>query len=125
MDSGNKKHVSPHRHTATGEVSRDDRGQDNSISATPIYWQHRRHESYLSIRTTKPPPIILEDNTESNSDIKSPLWAKAVAINAYTVVSGSVPGVGDYITWNCKIDTLDVSIQVSLASSSSDYHTDI
>ena len=117
MDPGNKEHVSPHCHPATGKVSRDDLGQDNrplSTSITPIYWQHRRHESYLSIGTTKPPPITLEDNTESNSDISSPLWAKAVAINDYTIVSGSVPGVGDYITWNCKIDTLDVSVRIAL-----------
>lgn len=102
--------VSPHRHTTTAEVSSDEPDQDNgplSTSVTPIYWQHRRRESYLSIGTTKPPPITLEDNTGSNSDINSPLWARAVAINDYTIVSGGVPGVGDYITWNCKIDTLD------------------
>ena len=106
MDPGNRKHVSPHPHTSTIEVE----SGTFSPSITPIYWQHRRHESYLSIGSTKPPPITLEDNTESNSDIKSPLWAKAVAIDDYTIVSGGVPGVGCYVTWNCRIDTLDVSI---------------
>jgi len=78
-------------------------------TVAPIHWQHRRYESYVSIGHTKPPPIALEDNTEEVPDIRSPLWAKAVAIDDSIVVSGSVRGVGDYTIWNCKIDTLDVS----------------
>ena len=78
-------------------------------SPTPIYWQHRRYESYASIGNNKPPPITLEDNTEEVPDIKSPLWAKQVSIDDHVVVSGGLPRVGDYTVWNCKIDTLDVS----------------
>lgn len=76
---------------------------------TPIHWQHRRYESYVSIGHSKPAPIALEDNTDGVPDVKSPLWAKAVAIDGFVLVSGSLRGVGDYTIWNCKIDTLDVS----------------
>lgn len=75
----------------------------------PIHWQHRRYESYVSIGHSKPAPIALEDNTEGVPDVKSPLWAKAVAIDGFVLVSGSLRGVGDYTIWNCRIDTLDVS----------------
>ena len=79
-------------------------------SPTPIYWQHRRYESYASIGNNRPAPITLEDNTEDTPDVKSPLWAKHVSIDSHTIVTGSVTGVGDYTVWNVKIDTLDVSI---------------
>ena len=87
-------------------------------SPTPIYWQHRRYESYASIGTNKPAPIILEDNTEDTPDTKSPLWAKHVTIDGHVIVTGSMAGVGDYTVWNVRIDTLDVSISANSSSSS-------
>ena len=86
-------------------------GQSNGTTA-PIHWQHRRYESYVSIGHGKPTPIALEDNTEEVPDVKSPLWAKAVAIDGFVLVSGGLRGVGDYTIWNCKIDTLDVSLSL-------------
>lgn len=84
--------------------------QGQSIGTiAPIHWQHRRYESYVSIGHSKPAPIALEDNTEEVPDAKSPLWAKAVAIDGFVLISGGLRGVGDYTIWNCKIDTLDVS----------------
>ena len=106
MDSGSNEQPPPH-----------DQGQktarlkaDIPPSHTPIYWQHRRFESYASIGAYKPPPITLEDNTAEDADnIRSPLWARHVSIEGHVVITGSLPGVGDYTVWNCKIDTLDVS----------------
>ena len=85
-------------------------GQGTSASVVaPIHWQHRRYESYASVGHTGHTPISLEDNTEEPAGAKSPLWAKAVEIDDHTMVSGSLRGVGDYLIWNCKIHTLDVS----------------
>ena len=82
--------------------------QGNSTSSiAPIHWQHRRYESYASLGHTKPAPIRLEDNTEETLNIS---WAKAVTIDDHVTVSGGIRGIGDYTIWNCKIDTLDVSL---------------
>lgn len=79
----------------------------------PPYWQHRREQSYASVISNgKPPPITLEDHTEESFDQSSPLWAKVVSIEDYIIVSGNVAGVGDYVVWICKVDTLDVSISL-------------
>ena len=81
---------------------------------TPPYWQHTRGQSYASVISNggKPSPIRLEDHTDEsyNGDggICSPLWAKMVCIDDHVVVSGNVKGVGDYVVWICRVDTLDV-----------------
>ena len=81
---------------------------------SPPYWQHTRGQSYASVISNggKPSPISLEDHTDEsyNGDggICSPLWAKMVCIDDHVVVSGNVKGVGDYVVWICRVDTLDV-----------------
>lgn len=90
--------------------------RDTSLSTVPPYWQHRRCESYASVDITRPPAIILVDHTEIEPECSSPLWAKAVSLQDYVVVSGSFASVGDYIVWSCKIDTLDVGGSLSLFS---------
>lgn len=85
-----------------------------SQSLVPPYWQRRRTTSALSVLsiTGQSLPITLEDNTEYvEGDIQSPLWAKAVAIQSYTIVSGNVKGIGDYVVWICSVQTLDVSLR--------------
>ncbi len=79
-------------------------------SIVPPYWQHRRFESYTSVNIPKPAPITLEDHTEETSEQTGSLWAKSVVIDRYVVIQGNVPSLRDYTVWNCKIDTLDVSI---------------
>ena len=76
----------------------------------PPFWQHQRGQSFASVISNgKPPPITLEDHTEESYEQTSPLWAKVVSIQNHVVVSGNVTGVGDYVVWICKVDTLDVS----------------
>lgn len=77
----------------------------------PPHWSHQRHESYISIddRQRGSTPIALEDNTGEESERSSSCWARRVSIDDYTLVSGSVPNVGSFVVWNCKVDTLDVS----------------
>lgn len=77
----------------------------------PPHWSHHRHESYISIddEDRGPAPITLEDNTGEDSERSSSCWARRVSVNDYVVVSGSIPTVGTFVVWNCKVDTLDVS----------------
>ena len=80
----------------------------------PPHWSHQRHESYISIdEGMRSPPIILEDNTGEGSERSSSCWARRVSIDDYVLVSGSVPSVGTFVVWNCKVDTLDVSLPSS------------
>lgn len=88
----------------------------------PPYWQHRREVSHASVvsnasTTTKPPPIILEDHTEEEDGLTSPLWAKAVSIENFVIISGNLTGVGSYVVWICKVFTLDVRSQPFFSAS--------
>ena len=103
MDSGSNEQPRPQA------LEHDEGIATSPESQTPIYWQHRRCESYASVGNKKPPPITLEDNTEDELGIKSPCWAKQVSIDDHVVVTGTLPRVGDYTVWNCKITTMDVS----------------
>lgn len=106
MEPGSNQQPRPHPSSEARARKENDHPPQ---SPTPIYWQHRRYESYASIGNNKPPPITLEDNTEDAPDIQSPLWAKHVSINSHVIVTGNLAGVGDYTVWNINIDTLDVS----------------
>lgn len=95
----------------------EDAEQQDLLSKIPPYWQHRRHESNASANTVPPFRIILEDRTEHSAELAAPLWAKGVQVDSYVVVSGKLPSIGDYIVWNCKIATIDVSdlsVEVSI-----------
>jgi len=79
---------------------------------SPPYWPGRqRTDSSWSTTTTdhdRPRPIRLEDNTEEFSEQSRALWARCVSVDAYTVVSGSAPGIGAYVVWHCTVETLKV-----------------
>lgn len=85
-------------------------------SIVPPYWQrHERSSSRLSVNSAsegggKPRPILLEDHTDEGSEQCKALWAKHVTIDDYVIVSGSAPGLGAYVVWNCTVETLDVSM---------------
>ena len=76
-------------------------------AATPPHWLHRRRVSYASIIDNKPAPITLEDHTEDPLVQEDAVWAKAIYIEDFVIVSGNVPSVGSFVVWHCKIDTLD------------------
>jgi PX domain len=79
-----------------------------SAQLSPPYWQHQRTvSSATQISLDRPPPISLEDNTQPDSPSQSGLWAKAVAIEDYVIVRGNPTGLGAYVVWNCKVQTLD------------------
>lgn len=80
--------------------------------ATPIsppYWQHQRSVSNVSVDSiSHPNPISLEDHTEAHCDTTAALWAKDITIEDYVIVRGGSTGIGAYVVWNCKVQTLDV-----------------
>ncbi|KAI8940055.1 hypothetical protein NX059_003774 [Plenodomus lindquistii] len=83
-------------------------------SVVPPYWRkHDRNGSRLSSYSASdnghPTPIGLEDHTDEDSEQCKVLWAKSVTIDDYVVVSGTAPGLGAYVVWNCTVETLDVS----------------
>jgi len=49
----------------------------------------------------------MEDNTQPNSPSQSGLWAKTVSIEDYVIVRGNPTGLGAYVVWNCRVQTLD------------------
>lgn len=57
------------------------------------------------------PAIVLEDNELVGSETSKALWARHCSVSDYVVVSGggAKVGLGAYVVWNCRIDTLDVS----------------
>ena len=76
----------------------------------PPYWQHQRSVSHASqISLDRPHPITLRDRTESLSSTNGAVWAKSISIEDYVVVSGNLTGIGAYVVWICKVQTLDVS----------------
>ncbi|KAK2758690.1 hypothetical protein FQN54_003380 [Arachnomyces sp. PD_36] len=79
-------------------------------SIVPPYWRHYRGASRASISSTEGPrgnPITLEDHTgDPTCETNRGLWASGVRIDDHVVVEGK-SGVGAYVVWNCKIDTLD------------------
>lgn len=83
-------------------------------SIIPPYWQrHERTQSRLSYASSEnihPQPILLEDHTDEGSEQCKALWAKHVTIDDYVIVSGTAPGLGAYVVWNCTVETLDVSL---------------
>jgi hypothetical protein len=76
----------------------------------PPYWTHQRSISRLSqISLDRPHPITLRDRTGSLSSTNGALWAKSISIENYVIVSGNLTGIGAYVVWTCKVQTLDVS----------------
>ena len=108
MESSRLESSSQHQDLFSGKVQ-DNGSPVNAEPLIPPYWQHRRDESYSSIGIVRRPQITLEDHTEEPSEQSKSLWAKGVTIDDYVTVSGNVVGVGDYVVWNCKVETLDVS----------------
>jgi hypothetical protein len=104
----NLRTPSPARDGAEAATARPERN-----SVVPPYWQrHERHASRMSSYSTDnghPTPISLEDHTDEGSEQCRVLWAKGVTIDDYVVVSGTAPGLGAYVVWNCTVETLDVS----------------
>ena len=72
---------------------------------SPPYWHDNHSDQSIDTRS---PQITLEDHTDALSPSNSALWARAVIIDDYTVVRGSLsPAVGAYVVWHVNVLTLD------------------
>ncbi|KAK0660894.1 PX domain-containing protein YPT35 [Lasiodiplodia hormozganensis] len=102
-------HPTQNGHVATRHGGDASTARDHQI--VPPYWPGlRRRESggsEASLASDRPAPIRLEDHTAEGSDQNRALWAKSVTIDDHVIVSGNVPGMGDYVVWNCTVQTLD------------------
>lgn len=79
------------------------------VTDAPPYWmsgpaRHSRSTSYHSLNQTRPPAILLEDNTDDRHDHSQSCWAQSVSIDEYVVVSGPT-GIGAYVVWRCTVST--------------------
>lgn len=78
----------------------------------PPYWLHQRAASSCSRHSlgssTRGQPIHLEDHTDDASDTSKACWAKGVKIEDYAIVQAGTKGIGAYVVWNCKVETIDV-----------------
>ena len=84
----------------------------NRLSAqlSPPYWQYQRSVSAAThVSLDGGPAITLEDHeiTSPLSPTQSALWAKSISIDDYVIIRGNPTGLGDYVVWNCQVETLD------------------
>jgi len=75
---------------------------------SPPYWvqSHTRTFSNISVETIPSGAITLQDNTNGHSDKNEACWAKSVSIDDYVVINGSRTGIGAFVVWNVKVETL-------------------
>ena len=82
----------------------------NRLSAqlSPPYWQYQRSVS-AATHSSLEPAITLEDHEIASpmSPSQSALWAKSISIDDYVIIRGNPTGLGDYVVWNCQVETLD------------------
>ncbi|KAJ5528075.1 hypothetical protein N7513_012234 [Penicillium frequentans] len=85
-------------------------GHSRAVSGVvPPYWQrHERNVSRASQTSlARSAMITLEDHTaDPECETSRGLWAQSVLIEDHVVVQGKT-GVGAYVVWNCRIQTLD------------------
>lgn len=102
---------------------------------SPPYWSrsnsnensnlHRRSTSNMSTMSTDSfipaGAITMRDNEASGQDERNKAcWAKSVEITDYVVVNGSTAGIGAFIVWNVRVETLQVSFYVGPMAPSGD-----
>jgi hypothetical protein len=83
---------------------------ESSPVTTPPYWvhSHTRTVSNISIESIASGAIRLQDNTDGRDDKNEACWAKGVHIDDYVVVNGNKTGIGAFVVWNVRVETLSV-----------------
>lgn len=109
MESMPETAVQNHKQKPGGTLVSNCSTQQPSTPISPPYWQQQRSISHVSADSrAHAPPISLEDHTEVYNDANCALWAKDITIEDYVIVRGGSAGVGAYVVWNCRVQTLDV-----------------
>lgn len=78
------------------------------LPVSPPYWtKHGRTLSDHSLDHARSGPglIALEDHTDDRDPASQGCWARSVAIDHYTVLTGPT-GIGAYVVWHCTVRTL-------------------
>ncbi|TKA28142.1 hypothetical protein B0A50_04113 [Salinomyces thailandicus] len=96
--------------TRVSHPAPDTTQQSHPITNTPPpFWTRQGRSistaSYHSINQHPPNPILLEDHTEETHEASQGCWAKSVAIDDYTILTGP-SGIGAYVVWHCTVSTL-------------------
>lgn len=81
-----------------------------SSQNSPPYWMRHRSRTHSTIASIEPlPAITLKDNTEADTQAHSQLWARSITIDDYVIIQANSVGIGAYVVWICKVETLDGS----------------
>lgn len=108
MEQDRDKLTNPPPESDTSSTGADGTLKRLSAQLSPPYWQRRRSVSNATQSTLdRGPAITLADNTSPLSPSQSALWAKSISIDDYVVIRGNLTGLGDYVVWNCHVQTLD------------------
>ncbi|KAJ5641750.1 hypothetical protein N7490_005750 [Penicillium lividum] len=108
---------SDHQNDANEHEHEHEHGSDHGTESPqrplsgviPPYWQrHERNASRASQTSlARSTMITLEDHTaDPECETSRGLWAQSVSIEDHVVVQGKT-GVGAYVVWNCRVQTLD------------------
>lgn len=110
--------ANPHdEHNSASASAEDSKLEAQSYPTSPPYWL-RSHSGTQSttLSIERPPPITLKDNTgtdnEDSAQAYRQLWARSITIDDYVVIRGNSAGIGAYVVWICKVETLDGSPMV-------------
>lgn len=80
-----------------------------SHQIAPPYWLRNRSTTHSTIASLDAPAITLKDNTEEFVNAHNQLWAKSITVDDFVIVQGNSIGIGAYVVWICKVETLDGS----------------
>lgn len=102
--------LDPNHHRGRGTHNQNqNQNQPDSAHAGS---DHSRDGGDGGLQVLPPTPITLEDHTVTPGENSPGLWARSACVADYTIVSGtSRTGLkrGDFVSWNCSIQTLEVS----------------
>lgn len=88
----------------------DDASKRLSYQTAPPYWLRNRSATLSTVGSSdRGPAITLKDNTEESPRPHNQLWARSITIDDYVVIQGNSIGIGAYVVWICKVETLDGS----------------
>ncbi|KAG9231854.1 sorting nexin-like protein [Amylocarpus encephaloides] len=92
---------------AWGNDGVDSNVNDDAVTSPP-YWvrSHQRSFSNISVDSIPDGGITLQDNTDGTDSKNEACWAKSVDIEGYVIVNGNRTGIGAFVVWNIKVDTL-------------------
>lgn len=84
----------------------------HSYLSAPPYWARKRSATHSTVASDRAPAITLKDNTDEPQSSHNQLWARSITVADHVVVQGNSLGIGAYVVWICKVDTLDGSSMV-------------